>query len=232
MAPSRGEPGYRFQNTIKWHSNIKPRLQIMKIPSETQCYRIMAEMAMLDNIVAHSIRVCQVATLLTDSLNSKGYELNRSLVRAAALLHDITKTRSIDTGENHAHTGALYLKELEFPEVGDIVGQHVNLADFHSEREPIEAEVVNYADKRVLHDQVVSLEDRMDYIMVRYSCSSGELGSRLEQMRREAGLIENKLFKTIPFSAAKLTDHLNADDFKNQMVLYQEAIQDHLDIPT
>lgn len=189
----------------------------MKIPTETQCYRIMAEMAMLDNIVAHSIRVCQVATLLTDSLNSDEHDLNPGLIRAAALLHDITKTRSIKTSENHAYTGALYLHDRGFPEVADIVGQHVNLADFHPERKPNAAEIVNYADKRVLHDKVVSLEERMDYIMVRYSCSSGELGSRLEQMRREAGLIENKLFKAMPFSAAELTGHLDPDDFSEEI---------------
>ena len=89
----------------------------MKIPSETQCYRIMAEMAMLDNIVAHSIRVCQVATLLADSLKANGHDLDIGLIRAAALLHDITKTRSLKTSENHAHTGALYLHDRGFPEV-------------------------------------------------------------------------------------------------------------------
>ena len=200
----------------------------MKIPSETQCYRIMAEMAMLDNIVAHSIRVCQVATLLTDSLNTNGHNLDCELIRVAALLHDITKTRSIKTSENHARTGADYLRERGFPEVGDIVGQHVNLADFHSERDPTPAEVVNYADKRVLHDKVVSLEERMDYIMERYS-GSGKLGNRLEQMRREVVEIENKLFRTISFPAAELTDHLNPDDFMNEMAMFQRINQDQLD---
>lgn len=196
----------------------------MRIPSETQCYRIMAEMEMLDNIVAHSMRVCQVATFLTDQLNSNGSELDPDLIRAAALLHDITKTRSLRTSENHAHTGALYLQEQGFPEVSNIVGQHVNLADFHSEQEPTAAEVVNYADKRVLHDKVVSLEKRMDYIMERYS-GSGHLGNRLEQMRREAGAIENKLFKTLPFSAVELTDYLNPDDYKMAMAAFQKTKQ-------
>lgn len=187
---------------------------------------------MLDNIVAHSIRVCQVATLLTDRLNAKGYDLNRCLIRAAALLHDITKTRSLKTSENHAHTGALYLHDRGFLEVADIVGQHVNLAGFHMEGGPTTAEIVNYADKRVLHDKVVSLEERMDYIMVRYSCSSGELGNRLAQMRREAGLIENKLFKAMPFSAAELAGHLDPDDFNSGIAMFQEVNQDHLNAPT
>jgi uncharacterized protein len=195
---------------------------MMQIPSETRCYRIMAEMEMLENIVAHSMRVCQVATLLTASLKGNGHDLNPGLIKAAALLHDITKTRSLKTGENHARTGALYLREQGYPEVGDIVGQHVNLADFHSEAEPSAAEVVNYADKRVLHDKVVSLEERMDYIMERYS-NTGRLGNRLEQMRREAGAIENKLFLRVPFSAAQLSTHLDPDDFYQAISRFEKA---------
>ena len=182
---------------------------------------------MLDNIVAHSIRVCQVATLLTESLNANGHDLDGNLIRAAALLHDITKTRSLGTSENHARSGADYLRELGYPEVGDIVGQHVNLADFHSEREPTAAEVVNYADKRVLHDQIVSLEERMAYIKERYGCSEGELGSRVDRMCHEVGAVEFKLLKSIPFSAAELADHLDPVDFYNGLDRYREVSPDH-----
>jgi uncharacterized protein len=123
------------------------------------------------------------------------------------------------------------VQALGYLEVGDIVGQHVNLKAFRGEREPTAAEVVNYADKRVLHDKVVSLEKRMDYIMERYS-NTGRLGNRLEQMGREAGAIENKLFQVMPFSAAELADHLIPDDFKNELALFQKVNQDHLDTST
>jgi putative nucleotidyltransferase with HDIG domain len=192
----------------------------------------MSKMAMLDNIVAHSIRVCQVATVLTDILNSNGSDLDPDLIRAAALLHDITKTRSLETAENHAATGALYLRELEYPEVSDIVGQHVNLAEFDAAGKPTAAEVVNYADKRVLHDKVVSLEERMAYIKKRYSCAAGELGNRLERMFREVGQIETKLFKSIPFAAMKLADHLDPDVFSAGLKSFREHISDHTKPPT
>ena len=98
---------------------------------------------MLENIVAHSMQVCQVATLLTGYLNSGGNDLDGDLIRAAALLHDITKTRSLSTSENHAATGAAYLRESGYPEVGKIVGQHVNLDDFQPDGRITAAEVVN-----------------------------------------------------------------------------------------
>ena len=192
----------------------------MSIPSENQCYRIMAKMAMLHNIVAHSLKVCQVAAHLTESLNSNGCALNLDLIRAAALLHDITKTRSLKTGENHARTGALYLAGLGYPEVSEIVAQHVNLDNFNSAGGPTAAEVVNYADKRVLHDRVVSLEARLAYIQERYKCSAGELGSRLERMCDEVGRIEKKLFAELPFSPADLSKHIKAGDFSAVMAAY------------
>ncbi|MDP1992520.1 MAG: HDIG domain-containing protein, partial [Syntrophales bacterium] len=93
------------------------------IPSEEHCRRIIAELGMLENIVAHSLQVCRVSLLLTDQLSLPG--LNRELIRAAALLHDVTKTRSFNTGEDHAETGARLLMDLGYPEVAGIVGQHV-----------------------------------------------------------------------------------------------------------
>jgi len=183
----------------------------------------MAKMAMLPNIVAHSIRVCQVATLLTENINSNGHSLDLDLIRAAALLHDITKTRSLQTSENHAHTGALYLADRGYLEVSEIVAQHVNLDEFDPNGEPTVAEIVNYADKRILHDQVVSLEARLAYIQERYKCSAGELGNRLESMFLHARALEEKLFNLIPYPATELNAHLDLKKFKHSLDQYSRV---------
>ncbi|MFW6241518.1 MAG: HDIG domain-containing metalloprotein, partial [Thermodesulfobacteriota bacterium] len=81
----------------------------MAIPTRTECYRLIFESGMLDHIVAHSLQVSRVALLLTDALNASGADLDRPLIRSAALLHDITKTRSLETGERHSETGAEFL---------------------------------------------------------------------------------------------------------------------------
>ena len=96
----------------------------MRIPERQECYRIIHTMEMMDHIVAHSLQVCRVALFLSDSLEAN---LNPDLVQAAALLHDITKTRGIETHENHAQTGKQTLIDLGYPEVGAIIGQHVLL---------------------------------------------------------------------------------------------------------
>jgi putative nucleotidyltransferase with HDIG domain len=147
----------------------------------------------------HSTLVCEVALVLTDGLIAAGIDVNRKLVRASALLHDITKPRSFKTGENHAQTGGRYLAELGYPEVGDIVRQHVMLDHYFAAPAPDEAEVVNYADKRVLHDKVVPLDERMAYILNRYAKTRARQ-DLLKQLWEQTRLLERRLFSHLKFT--------------------------------
>jgi uncharacterized protein len=169
----------------------------INIPSEDACLRIISDMGMLENIVAHSLQVCGVALFLTDRLGLP--ELNRELIRAAALLHDITKTRSFQTQEDHAATGARLIADLGYPEVAGIVGQHVRLERYLDHgATPGNAEVVNYADKRVLHDRIVPLSERMGYIMEKYGGAPERKRSILILWEKTEEL-EAQLFARLPF---------------------------------
>ena len=153
---------------------------------------------MLENIVAHSRQVCRVSLLLTDHLGLPG--LNRELIRAAALLHDITKTRSFQTDEDHAETGARLLADLGYPEVARIVGQHVRLDRYPlNSSTPTDAEIVNYSDKRVLHDKIVPLSERMGYILERYG-GSPERKRSILLLWEKTEKLEKRLFAGLPFS--------------------------------
>ncbi|MBN2438329.1 MAG: HDIG domain-containing protein [Deltaproteobacteria bacterium] len=153
-------------------------------------------MGMLENIVAHSRQVCRVSLLIVDHLQPDG--LNRELIRAAALLHDITKTRSFKTLEDHAETGAQLLTEIGYPEVGRIVGQHVRLDRYFTSESPTEEEIVNYADKRVLHDRIVPLSERMGYILEKYGREPDRKRAILLLWEKTEAL-EARLFTGLPF---------------------------------
>ena len=168
------------------------------IPPRNECFHLLREVDMPDHIQAHSCLVCRVALVLTDGLITAGIQIDRKLVRAAALLHDITKPRSFQTGENHAQTGGVYLTEMGFPEVGDIVRQHVMLDHYFAKEEPDAAEVVNYADKRVLHDRVVPLDDRMTYILHRYA-KTQEHRRQLKILWDQTRVLEKRLFSYLTF---------------------------------
>ena len=165
----------------------------------------MCEIGMLPNIVAHSFQVCRVAIFLVDHLEKHRIKLDRGLVQTSALLHDITKTRSLTTGEIHTLTGAELINEMGYPEVAYIIGHHVILDENSASDRPTEVEVVNYADKRVLHDRIVSLRERMDYILVKYAKHPGDR-DRITQNWLRALELERKLFDFLPFSPGDLNN--------------------------
>jgi putative nucleotidyltransferase with HDIG domain len=179
----------------------------LQIPLKDECLNLLCGVNMPEHIMDHSKLVCRVALVLTDGLIAAGIDVNRKLVGASALLHDITKPRSFNTGENHAQTGGQYLADLGFPEVGNIIRQHVLLDHYFVADTPDEAEVVNYADKRVLHDRIVLLDERMTYIMHRYAKTKARR-ELLKQVWAQTRLLEQRLFAHLSFTPELLHHHL------------------------
>ena len=196
----------------------------MNIPDRGQCFQMMHRMDMMEHIAAHSIMVAAVALFLTDEYAQTGTILNRKLIDAAALLHDITKTRSIVSGEMHAETGESYLVKEGFPEVGSIVGQHVALKCYRVSAKVTEAEIVNYADKRVLHDKIVSLKHRMEYILDRY----GKIPQRREKLLRigeQTEILEEKLFLDLSLSPEDVASKLPENVLEPDLEEYRRSSQ-------
>ena len=195
----------------------------MQIPSKTECFRLMCEMKMMDHIVAHSMQVCRVATYLTGYLGAHHNHLDSKMIRSAALLHDITKTRSFNTGEDHALTGSQFLAGRGYPEVGDLVRQHVVLDEYSVAKIPVEAaDIINYADKRVLHDEIVNLDTRLDYILERYA-KKAEHRERIYLLWEKTRYLENRIFRDLPFSPEDLNGILNAEDWSLDLIEYQKV---------
>ena len=183
----------------------------MKIPSKQECYRLICDMNMLDHIAVHSMQVCRVATLLTENLIEQGIDLNFDLIQAAALLHDITKTRSFQTKENHALTGGQFLADRGYPKVGRLVRQHVRLDEYPNPAIISEAAIINYADKRVLHDKVVPLNTRLDYILEKYGKVPEHRG-RICMLWDKTKELEEVIFRPLSLSPQDLTDMINCED--------------------
>jgi putative nucleotidyltransferase with HDIG domain len=179
----------------------------MTIFTIDQCHALIRGAAMLPNIVDHSLKVGLVAVFLADDLRAGGIVLDRRLIEAAALLHDITKTRSLTTGENHAATGAEFIAALGAHRVAAVIAQHVVIEEDLTPDRPTEAEVVNYADKRVLHDQVVTLRERRDDIMTRYGKDKAAR-ERIARNWERVEETERKLFRFLTFAPDDLPDRL------------------------
>lgn len=133
------------------------------VPSRAWTWNLIALKGMPPHIVRHSVTVRRVAVTLAACLANQDM-IDIRIVDRAALLHDICKADSIAAGGDHAHMGQRLLEILGYPLLGQIVGQHVHLRSDTLNT----AMLVNYADKRVMHDRVVSLERRFVDLMERY----------------------------------------------------------------
>ena len=121
----------------------------IELPSHSDCLALMDTHGMLPNIREHSLRVMQVAVFLGEALARAGHSLKLPLIEAGALLHDLGKTHCLGTGHNHALWGAQILRDLGYPEVAQVVAEHVYMEPKNGGSGCFrEAEVVNYADKR------------------------------------------------------------------------------------
>lgn len=165
-------------------------------PNRKTCLKMMDHYDMLPNIKDHSILVADLAIIIGRELNKKSSELDLDLIEAASLLHDITKTESIKTGESHCKSGGKLLKNLGYQRIAEIVEQHV-LPD-KIEGNVSEEEVVCYADKRILHDKIVSIDERFEYLLERYGKNEKSVGfvneTRLKLLIIEKRIIENSTF--------------------------------------
>jgi uncharacterized protein len=175
------------------------------VPKPEDCFLLLKKFEVPAHIVEHSRRVCGVASYLCRLLNRRGERLDLAQVEAASLLHDIAKVKPKNRDEGHAQAGARLLSELGFPEVSEIVRQHVFLDPGMAQGRISEAEVVHYADKRVKHTAVVSLGERFQDLRDRYGKTPAAL-AQLQEMERGSLLLEERIFQKIPLSPGNLNE--------------------------
>lgn len=107
-------------------------------------------------VVRHSLAVEKIALLLADKARKRGYPIRMNLVSAAALLHDVERTKP-----RHAQRGAQLLRKLGYEKVASIVEEHMFLSQDAVEHLD-ERAIVFLADKMVEGTRAVSLEERFE----------------------------------------------------------------------
>ena len=176
----------------------------------------MDQYGMLDNIRRHSYVVTRIAETITESLDlsptngSARPDIN--LVRAGALLHDIAKTKCLDGSCRHAEEGQSICEEHGYADVGIIVREHVFLSSYTPEeykRGYFPArEIVYYSDKRVRHEEIVPLSQRLEYIIERYGDGSDLVEQRIRDNFELCLELENYLFSFLDFNPDDLAKNV------------------------
>ncbi|MCP4575593.1 MAG: HD domain-containing protein [Deltaproteobacteria bacterium] len=192
------------------------------IPSIKECYCYMDKYHMLAHIKAHSVVVARVARMIARGLREVNPDISVSKTTAGALLHDIGKTPSLDSGRDHAEIGKQICIENSLDEIAPIVGEHIKLKKCRLNGADSEKEVVFYADKRVNHDRIVTLKEREDYILKRYGRNQEDLCRRIKSNFKLCGQVEEKLFRKLKFSPESFLEMDGAEI---------ERFEEDLDIP-
>ncbi len=169
------------------------------IPSREESLRLLAEAGVPAHIQDHSVEVARIALRLARALNGKSPGMvDPALVEAGALLHDIEKMNSIESGGDHCAMGAETLTGLGLAELAPLVGRHVNLGPWDPDGPVTEVELVNYADKRVRHTEHVGLDERFHDLLERYG-KSEKARERIREHWETVRALERKIFGFLDF---------------------------------
>jgi len=181
-------------------------LKTARIPDINECLDLMQQYQMLPNIKDHSIVVARVAEIITSGLIKTGHDISLEMVIAGALLHDIGKTSCLDNDDDHAVKGFEICIAHDLNEIADIIAEHVILKDYRPSMNFTEKEIVYYADKRVNHDQVVSLEERLDYILKRYGMANETRCAAIKKNYARCQDLEKRMFSLLTFCPDDIPD--------------------------
>ena len=166
------------------------------LPTRKQCFDILKEHRVPSHIVKHSVAAAKLGVFLAKRLKEKGFTVDVNLVDRACLLHDIfricdfkksdytrfeedvtqqnkTKWKQIKTKyKGFSHEDAAYeLLKGRYPALALTVKKHRYTALLDQKEMPTtwEEKLVYYADKRVMHDSIVPLKQRLEEAHKRYA---------------------------------------------------------------
>lgn len=133
-------------------------------------------------LIAHCEAVATLADELCEVLAGKGIALDAPLIHHAALLHDLARAE-----KNHAAIGAVWLRELGYPETAEIVRQHhdPDSTDIN------EAAIIYIADKAVRGSERVPIGERFAQSL--FKCKTPEALAAHEKRRQTAETIQNEI---------------------------------------
>lgn len=175
-------------------------------PSDMDCFQLWDEHEMLPHIREHSLGVARVATHVAILAKAAGLDVDVQLTRASALLHDIAKTYTIRYGGNHCQLGGAWMQERTGnPLLAMGITHHVHWPWHVDVRAFFLPLAVIYGDKRVRHENLVTLDERFEDLYSRYGTTQ-YVRDRLAESYNQSRQIELALSQTLG------TD-LNEDSF-------------------
>lgn len=168
------------------HANTPEEYQLLlehrraeRVPSSKRCTELWNFFDTSHLVRRHCFKVTEVALAIADQFTAKGLPIDSDLVRAAALLHDLSKGQA-----HHAEVAADILSDLGYDQVADIVRHHMYLRTDKLQA-PYEKYIVYIADKLVQGDS------RLDAMEKRFA---ERMNDPNEAVRQAATIRRNEAF--------------------------------------
>ncbi len=190
--------------------------------NRNQAEKLFVEFHTPAHVQAHGRKVGELAKILAEGLEKAGIEVDSELAYLGGLIHDFVrvvdfKTLAPDLGSaedqvfwktlrekysgcHHADVGADILRKRGEGVLARIVKCHKFSALGTPEGpQTWEEKLVYYADKRVKHDQIVSLEERLDEGWQRHF-GDQKRTTEEEATRKAVFALEREIFSHLPES--------------------------------
>ena len=200
----------------------------MMLPTRDECISYFETYKVPDNIKEHCIKVEEVSIFLAENLKKEGVEISVELASRAALLHDMFKMITItDFGSGPHKDAGITTEQVEFwkdmqtkfPNMyeGDVafiifkdlyplLAKSVkNAGNPKLDEYTIEEGVVHYADWRVFQNEIIPLQERLDYLQERYPRDKSIWDTYVNKIRK----LEARIFKQLPFEATELNNKIS-----------------------
>ena len=171
----------------------------------SQALKILEDHNLPSNIVKHSLLVTKICAYLADQYEN----VNKNNLLCAAILHDLFKLSDKD----HSKEIYNYLNDISEHKIAEIAYKHDFSAIIDPERKPnmLEEKILNYADKRVQHDKIVTLKERLQGFKARYNPDNEDQEWVIEAQKSYFRL-EKELFKHLSISPEDIKEE-NLKDF-------------------
>jgi putative nucleotidyltransferase with HDIG domain len=158
------------------------------LPTRKECLALLAEYHVPPHIVNHSKAVAKLAVFLAQRLNENGTAVDVTLLEAACLLHDLLRVHDFTESDYNrfernlpenkkakwqhlrtkykasSHEDAAHdILKGQYPSLALTIKRHryMALLDEKEKPESWEEQLLYYADKRVMHDKIMPLKQRL-----------------------------------------------------------------------
>lgn len=190
--------------------NISITFADLRWPSREQIAKWQEENKLPDHIIRHCEVVGLLAKNLAKELVKRGVVARPEALLTAGILHDLFRFLDFPREEertskpvwvnlakkyacHHEEACARFLEEQGFPGFAAIIRPHgLHGLNPPSALQSLEQKILFYADKRVIFDRIVSLDERFDDFMRRYG--GGKESEQAKTWREQTKELERALF--------------------------------------